>query len=143
MVIAPKMSMTIKHNELIFIYNRHRFKEKEAYAYAKSLPNYQLREMDVSEESLTPTQLEFIKRHCKCKFQDLVREPLNTEADADWKNLNKTDFLEWLSKHPNWIKTPIVLWEDSGKILKNKYSLVNEGLELNQVKIDHHENENA
>ena len=132
--------MTIKHNELVFIYNKQRFKEKEAYAYAKSLQHYNLRDVDVSEESFTPTQLAFIKEHCRCDYHDMVRPPLNTESEVDWKNLNESDFLEWLSSHPTWMKTPIVLWKDRGKILKNKYNLVNEGLELNHVKINHHEN---
>lgn len=134
--------MTIKHNELIFIYNSNRHKEKEALVYAKAIEHFTVREIDVANENenITSTQIEFTQNLCKVALHDMVRDPLNEKDQDNWKEMNTRNLLDWLSQHPTRLKTPIALWQDGGKLLKDKYSLVNEGLELNKKKAKHYEN---
>ena len=132
--------MTIKHNELVFIYNSKNMKEREALVYAKAIEYYRVREIDVSKVEITPTQIEFAQKHTGQGLKSFVRYPLNEDLNEKVSSMNERDLLTWLSGHPDYLRTPIALWKESGKILKDKYSLVSEGLELNQKRVKYHEN---
>jgi hypothetical protein len=140
MILVHITTMTLNKNELILIYNSENIKEREALAYAKSLKNYHLREIDLTHDGISPSQLRFVQQHLDIPVADLIKEPLNEENTEDWRNMNMNDLLEWLSKKIEMIHTPIALWEDEGKILIDKYSLVSEGMELNKKRADHYEN---
>lgn len=132
--------MIIKNNELLFIYNSDNLKEREALAYAKSLKNYQLKELDVTKDGITPSQIRFVQQHLNISIAELIKEPLNKTPSEDWRNMEMNDLLAWLSERVEMIHTPIALWENEGKILTDKYSLVSEGMELNKKQVEHYEN---
>jgi arsenate reductase-like glutaredoxin family protein len=133
--------MQVEKNEVLFIYNSENHKEKEALAYVKSLAHYRAKELDVNQESISPTQLKDIAKHCGYKLTRLLNERHPKYMHTEIKNLGEADLLTLLSKKPFLLHTPFILWHDGGKHLSNKYEIVSEDLELNKKRIKtKHEN---
>src|SRR5690606_27466077 len=121
--------MTISDNEMMFIYNSGIQTDRVGLGYAKAVPGYVLKEHDTRKEVFTETQLKEIASKLKVEPIDLIdrRSDLYLQKYKD-KALRENDVLTVLKHEPDMMRTPIVLYRDSGEFVGSKYEFVKKGM---------------
>ncbi len=72
-------------NEQILIYNGAQLRDKQAFAYALSLPDTVTRSVDLSKNSLTPRQIKEVANYLECEVRDLVDHGFTEEYSEEDK----------------------------------------------------------
>ncbi|MBR9999978.1 MAG: hypothetical protein KFF73_13455 [Cyclobacteriaceae bacterium] len=119
----------IKENEIVFIYNSDRFRDREARGYMKSVEDYKVREIDISKDQVTETQLMDISDRLEISPAQLLDthsdEYVNAYGDAD---LEKEDIIKSIRQKPALLNTPIALYRHKAYFVQTPYDLVRKGL---------------
>jgi len=126
--------MKVLNNEILLIYNSNDLVEKRALAYAKTLQHHFVKELDISKEQLTGTQIEQLAEKLNSRVKDLV----DKESETYHKMYFNTEFdedgaLKALFKNPELMKTPIVVYQDSADFVKSSYDFVKQDMDDKEV----------
>lgn len=121
--------MTITDNEMMFIYNSGIQTDRVALGYAQAVPGYVLKEHDTRKEQFTELQIKEIATKLKVQPIDLVdkRSDLYLGKYKDTE-LSENDVLTVLKHEPGIMRTPIVLYHDTGEFIGSKYEFVKRGM---------------
>ncbi|MEQ8582169.1 MAG: hypothetical protein RIC30_03830 [Marinoscillum sp.] len=117
--------MEIAENELLFIYDSNDLQDREALAYAQSLKNYQVKTLDVRAHTFTEWQLQEILERLEVEPEDLInRRSAVYLKEYVGVELDREDTLKAIRKHTDLIKTPVVIYHDSARLIGSSYELI-------------------
>lgn len=104
--------------EIILFYNPLNISSKETLGYARN-ENLPIREVDITKEIFTGTQLEEIAERLKTNIEGLINKDYpgfkNLYGNADF---NDEGWIRTLQKHPEFIKEPIAIKGDQTLIVE-------------------------
>lgn len=121
--------MTIRDNEMMFIFNSGVQTDRVALGYAKAVKGYVLKERDTRKERFTETQLKGIANKLGVTPVDLIekKSELYKEKYRD-ADLDEHDVLMLIKQEPEILRTPIVLYHDYAEFVDSKYEFVKRGM---------------
>jgi arsenate reductase-like glutaredoxin family protein len=119
----------IKENEIIFIYNSEKFRDREAYGYIKSVKDYKVKEIDLSRDQVTETQLLDVADRLEVSPAQLMDKQSDVYVNEyKDKDLGTEDVLTAIRQKPDLLHTPIALYSDKAYLVKTPYDLVKKGM---------------
>ena len=119
----------IKKNEIVFIYNADKFRDREARGYLKSVQDYKIREIDISRDQVTETQLMDVADRLEITPAQLMDKQSDVYVNEYRnKDLGKEDILKAIRQKPSLLHTPIALYMDKAYLVKTPYDLVKKGM---------------
>lgn len=126
--------LDVEKNELLFIYNSNKLRDRRALGYAKALKDYKLKEIDLSKEKLTGQQFMDLTYRLKVPPLDLF----DKQADTFMQNLkgvklSKEDILKTVKHTPSVVKTPIAVFYNKAYFVSSAYDFVKQGLEVEGI----------
>jgi arsenate reductase-like glutaredoxin family protein len=117
--------MNVAKKELLLIYNSAQIKDREAYAYAKSLKDHKLKKIDLKNDSLTSTQLKQITQYLDVTPNELVdRKSPKYLKYFSGTSMSDKNTLKALKQNPGMIKTPIAVYHDSADFISTPYEFI-------------------
>lgn len=120
--------MDITDNEMLLIYNSEKLSDRKALGYAKSLPEYTVKERDIARDALTETQLKEVANRLGVKPRELVDEQSDVYQDKyQSATVSETDLLIALTHEPELLRTPIALYATRGEFVES-YGFVKRGM---------------
>ncbi len=129
--------MEIKDNEVLFIYNSDKFRDREALGYAKAIKKYKLKELDVKKDNITEQQFLDLTYRLKIPPIDLFDEQSQTyQENMKGVKLDKEDIVKAVKRTPSLLKTPILVLQDDAFFVESPYALVRKGLVEEGIKPD-------
>lgn len=117
--------MRVSKNELLFIYDSSDMQQREGLAYAKSLRHYEVKEIDVQNDSITQLQLSNLSKKLGVADKDLMRTD-NESHFSELMDLDGHDMLDYLVSNLGMLKTPIAVYHDHAKFVGSQYELMKE-----------------
>jgi arsenate reductase-like glutaredoxin family protein len=121
--------LEINKNEVVFIYNSEKFRDREALGYIKSVKDYKVKEIDISRNQLTETQLMDVADRLEASPAQLMDKHSDVYVNEyKEKNLGKEDVLTAIRQKPDLLQTPIALYSDKAYLVKTPYDLVKKGM---------------
>ncbi|MEO9869267.1 hypothetical protein [Ekhidna sp.] len=108
--------MKVSKDEILFIYDSRDIDQRERLLYLKSLKQVVTRELDIQRNDLNQLMLADLAKKLNVSEKDLVRQDLEFTI-GDLMDLNKDDFLDYLSSNITKLKTPIAVYHDHAKFL--------------------------
>ena len=121
--------------ELKFIYNSTQIKEREALAYAKSLDQHYINEIDLSKETLTERQWAEIAKKLNLTVKELIDENNDYYQDVlEGKDFDDNDLLQVMKEHPQIIKSPIIDSDQFTRFIKSPYDFNEMDLAFEEIK---------
>ena len=122
--------MEIAQKEILFIYNSNDLQDRQALAYAKSLPDYKIKELDLQKESLTETQVKQIADLLEIEPVLLIDQNSQIyQQSYSSAELTSNGALKAMASEPVLIKTPIAIYNDRAVPIRSPYHLVKKDLE--------------
>jgi len=121
--------------EIKFIYNSNQIKEREALAYAKSMDQHYINEVDLEKEALTERHWAQIARELNIDIKELIDQNNDYYQDAlKDKDFDEQDLLQLIKSHPQIIKTPIIHSEKFTRFIKSPYDFNEMDLAFEEIK---------
>jgi len=122
-------------NEIKFLYNSSNKDEREAYAYAISLKNHKINDLDISKTKLTRIQLAQLATKLKVPIIELFdRKSSYYRDEIKGKEWEDNDLLLILTEKIDALKTPIMVYADKAVFLGSKYDTNNIDLAIEGIK---------
>ncbi|NJN28433.1 MAG: hypothetical protein HC819_21910 [Cyclobacteriaceae bacterium] len=117
--------MNVEKNEILLIYNSSLLIDRQAYAYAKSLKNHNLKSIDLKHDRLTETQIMELTQKLDIEPQELI-DTQSSEYLRYFSNTELTDnsTLKALKQNPMIMKTPIAVYSDRAEFVKTPYEFI-------------------
>ena len=115
--------MRVSKNELLFIYDSSDMQQREGLAYAKSLRHYEVKELDVQNDSITQLQLSNLSEKLGVTAKELIRVD-NESHFSEVMDLDGHDMLDYLASNLKMLKTPIAVYHDHAKFVGSQYELM-------------------
>ncbi len=124
----------MKKQEIKFIYNSAKKRDREAYGLITALENHVINELDISKNKMTETQLAGLAEKLAVSFDDLF-DLSESEFATKMKSASDEDKLLLIHSDMSLLKTPIVVLENgTAAVLKSPFDLHAIGLEIDGVK---------
>jgi len=117
--------MKVSKNEILFIYDSSDMQQREGLAYAKSLRHYEVKEIDIQNDSITQLQLSQLAKKLGVSDKELMRTD-NESHFSELMDLDGHDMLDYLASNLKMIKTPIAVYHDQAKFIGSQYELMKE-----------------
>ena len=117
--------MKVSKNEILFIYDSSDMQQREGLAYAKSLRHYEVKELDVQNNSITQLHLSNLSRKLGIDSKELIRTD-NESHFSEVMDLDGHDMLDYLASNLEMLKTPIAVYHDHAKFVGSQYELMKE-----------------
>lgn len=121
--------------EIKFIYNSNQIKEREALAYAKSLDQHYINEVDLEKETLTERHWAEIAKELNIEIKELIDQ--NNDYFQDElknKDFDEQDLLQLITSHPQIIKTPIIQSKKITRFIQSPYDFNEMDLAFEEIK---------
>ncbi|WMN07483.1 hypothetical protein QYS48_28895 [Marivirga arenosa] len=124
--------------ELKFIYNKNQIKEREALAYAESIDQHYINEIDIEKVYLTERQWAEIAQKLGVEIQDLINTNNDYYQDIlKGKEFDEDDLLTLIKDHPQIVKTPILESKGSAKFIKSPYDFNELDMAFKEIKSEY------
>lgn len=105
----------MKKQELKFIYNSQKKRDREGYGLITALEKHVINELDISKNKMTETQLAELADSLKVSIFELV-DPGADRYTEEIKSLSDNDVLTMVHQDMTLLKTPIIVREDGSAI---------------------------
>lgn len=129
--------MEVKPNEILFIYNSNQHLDKKGLGYVHSLKHYKVKDIDISQDSLTEQQYAELALKMNIEPGDLAdKKSSKYKENLDASDLSKEDILIALKNNPNLVKTPIVVYHDRAEFVGSGYQFVRQDMATSEIKMD-------
>jgi arsenate reductase len=113
------MSLTVKDNEILLIYDSDKLTDRQALAYAKSLREYVVKERDIARDPLTETQLKRVADRLGVAVSELVDRQSDAYQDKyQSSSISEDHLLIALKNEPQLLRTPIAVYPDSAEFVE-------------------------
>jgi len=121
--------MKVQKNEIQLIYNPESIKDREALSYAASLQDHEVKEMDVTKETFTETQLADLADKLDVALEELIDTASDLYKET-FKNQkpDRDGVLKTLRSQPALLKTPIVMYQNAAHFLDSSMDLIKEDM---------------
>ncbi len=124
----------MKKQEIKFIYNSKKKRDREAFGLIKALDKHVINELDTSKNKMTETQLAELAEKLSVTIDDLF-DPNTEEYSEKFKSLSDEDKLLLINTDMSLLKTPIVVRSDNTAIvLKSPFEIHPLDLEIEGTK---------
>jgi arsenate reductase len=127
----------IEKDELLFIYNEKKFRDREALGYVESIKDYSVKVINVIKDKITEQQYKDLSDRLDVEphelFDQQSDEYKEKYADAD---LSNSDILVALKHSPFLLKTPIAVYQDKAYFVQSPYDFVKTGLAFKGIDSD-------
>jgi arsenate reductase-like glutaredoxin family protein len=123
------MFMNIEKNELLLIYDSNDMQDRAILAYAKSVKDQVVKEVDIRKHTFTEAQFEQIATILDSPILDLIDQQSASYSKVfQGVELTEEGALTALKKNSDLLRTPIAVYNDMGKMIKSSYDLIKEGM---------------
>lgn len=101
--------------EIVFIYNSDQFDNRRAFHYLKNIAGKKLKSIDIAKEKLSESQIIYLALEMNIDIPSLVdRSNKLLFHEIENGNLSNESLIKLLSLRPDFLRTPLILW--NGKI---------------------------
>lgn len=119
----------IEKDEMIFIYNDKKFRDREALGYVKSIKDYKVKEIDVFREKITEQQFMDIANRLNVVPRELFDHKSEMYREKyEGVELSKDDILKILKHNSSIVRTPIAVYHSLAYFVQSPYDFVKAGL---------------
>lgn len=123
--------------EIKFIYNSNDLQEREAFAYATSLDQHVINEVDLTKATFTRRQLADLAKKGGLSIEDLFDKSSEYYKEhLEGRNFEEHDELHLLTSHPEVLKTPIIEYADEIKVLGSAYDTNELDMIFNDISVE-------
>jgi arsenate reductase-like glutaredoxin family protein len=134
--------MNVKKNELLLIYNSALLMDRQAFAYAKSLKDHQLKDIDLKQDQLTETQIMQLAQKMGIEPDELIdKKSAHYLKYYSTTDLTESSTLKALRQNPGMMKTPIAVYHDHAEIIGTPYEFIKNDMDMNVKSNDVQHNE--
>jgi len=130
----------VKKNEILFIYNTDKFRDREALGYVSALNNPRVKNIDLKKDPLTMQQIGDVAMSMGVNPQQLVEEDYKNKIKEKFSGkdlLENEDVLKYMQKNPEVIKTPIIVTHDSAYVVDSPYDFIKENMAVKSTAKKH------
>lgn len=119
----------IEKNEMLFIYNEKKFRDREALGYVESIKDFKVKEIDVYRDKITEQQYMDLASRLNVAPNELF-DKLSDEFKEKYAGaeLSEDDVLKILKHTPSILRTPIAVYHDKAYFVQSPYDFVKTGL---------------
>lgn len=118
-----------KSNEITLIYNSEKHDDKKARGYVESLHGYTIKTIDLSQETLTETQIAQLAQKMEGKISELI-DPTFDDSKAivnqQLDQLEGAELVKVLRNNNKLLSTPILIVGDRAYKYGSGYGLIKE-----------------
>ena len=121
--------MKIANNEILLIYDSNDMQDRAVLAYAKSVENHVVKEIDIRSHTFTEVQFVEMADVLDVTIIELIDQASETFRN-EYQGVELTDqgALTALKKNSDLLKTPVALYNDSGNFDFSSYDLIQKGM---------------
>lgn len=135
--------MNVEKNEILLIYNSGLLIDRQAFAYAKSLKDHQMKDIDLNQDQLTETQIKELSQKMGIEPKELI-DKQSTEYLKYFSTTELTDnsTLKALKQNPAMMKTPIAIYHDRAEFVGTPYEFIKKDMNVKSNDLQQNKNEN-
>lgn len=127
--------MKPQENEILLIYNGRKSHDTKVLGYASAVQKYTVNERNIDKNPLTETQLNQVANDMGLQILDLIDKKsdayLNEIKDQRFSN---EEMMKIVRQHPEILKTPIAMLNNTVFFVHSAYDFVNKGIEIEGIK---------
>ncbi|KOF02477.1 arsenate reductase family protein [Roseivirga seohaensis] len=127
--------MKPQENEILLIYNGRKSHDTKVLGYASAVQKYTVNERNIDKNPLTETQLNQVANDMGLQILDLIDKKsdayLNEIKDQRFSN---EEMMKIVKQHPEILKTPIAMLNNTVFFVHSAYDFVNKGIEIEGIK---------
>jgi len=123
--------MNVSKNEILLIYNSTQLQDRKALAYAKSVKDFDVKEIDLHNNRLTESQLKQLSQQLEVDPKELV----DTQSTKFLRYFTQSDLsnkstLKVLKKNPTMLKTPIAIYDDHADFIGSPNEFIKKEMQV-------------
>ncbi|KYG78604.1 hypothetical protein EV198_1454 [Roseivirga ehrenbergii] len=127
--------MKPQENEILLIYNGRKSHDTKVLGYASAVQKYTVNDRNIDKNPLTETQLNQVANDMGLQILDLIDKKsdayLNEIKDQRFSN---EEMMKIVKQHPEILKTPIAMLNNTVFFVHSAYDFVNKGIEIEGIK---------